>query len=316
MRRLGGAALLVVALLAIACGDDSPPVTPRPTSTPTLTAPGPGAGGQSVTDMAGRSVRVPERAESVVALSPGTAELALALGLDVAGRPTDAANIAGIEDAAPVGSTLFPDFNAAAALEPDLLIADATFHGGRDRDFARFPYPVFVISILSLDDVGAALEALGEATGRTEEAAEAVADIEDAIDEVVASVADQPPVRVLILSGTGRDIYAASNDTYIGSMVTVLGAKNVLGDEPQGAPLPGFGLAEPAHLAQHDPDVVLLLSTEEGGLRAELQSLPEWQDRQALLNDRLVELDTGDYLRNAGPRAPEALAALAEVLYP
>lgn len=315
--RVPGLLLAIPLLLGlIACGNGAPPAAPRPTPTPTLVPASPSTDGATVTDMAGRQVRVPSAVDTVVALSPAAAEFALALGLEVVGRTTDAADIAGLEDTPAVGSALFPDFNAAAALDPDLLIADAVFQGGRERDFERFPYPVFVMSVPTLSDVSAGFVALGAATGREAEAAAEASRIQDEIDDVIASVRGEGPVRVLILTGGGRDIYAASDDSYIGSMVTALGAENVLGAEPQGAPIPGFGLAEPAHVAVHDPDVVLLLSIEEGALAAELLALPEWAANQAVINDRLVELDTGDYLRNPGPRAPVALAALAEILYP
>ena len=315
MRR-ATAVLATLLLLLVACGSESQSFAPRPTPTPTLSAAPTPAEARTVTDMMGRTVRVPADVSTVVVLSPTAAELALALDLDVIGRSTDGADIRGLEGTPAVGSPLFPDFNAAAALEPDLLIADAAYQGGRDADFARFPYPVFVVHVQSLDGVSAALLALGEAVGREDVAGAAVEALEADIDAIVASVAGQPPVRVLILSGAGRDVYVASTNTYIGSMVEALGGENVVGDEPDGAPLPGFGLIDVGAAAAHDPDIVLLLSTEAGALEDEILSEPSWAEARAVVDGRLVELRVRNYLRVPGPGAPSALAALADLLYP
>jgi iron complex transport system substrate-binding protein len=298
-------------LLAAACGEGRAPAEARPTPTPTLERVTT-AGTRTTSDMLGRRVEVPARVERVVALSPSAVEFATALGVDVVGRPSDGAPAA----AGAIGLSISPDFNAVAALRPDLVLADASLHGARIKDFDQFPYPVFVLRAGSFDEVIAALSAVGEALGRPEKAAEAVAAIRARVDAVLDRVRGAPVPTVLILTGTGRDVYAASDATYAGSLVTKLGGRNVLGAVPSGGPIAGYGLVEVSQVAARNPQVVLVIPAGSGGLAAEIRGSPAWAGSAAVRAGRVVELDTGLYLRSPGPRAAEAIEQLAGMLYP
>lgn len=78
---------------------------------------------------------MPAEVKTVAALSPSAADFATALGLEVvAGPPTR-----------PQGRSrrrsrqlrAIPDFDAVAAADPDLVLADAAYQSGRTRDFDR-----------------------------------------------------------------------------------------------------------------------------------------------------------------------------------
>jgi len=298
-------------LLAMACGEGRAPVEARPTPTPTLERVTT-AGSRTTIDMLGRRVEAPTRVERVIALSPSAVEFAAALGIDVVGRPSDGAPGA----AGAIGPSISPDFNAVAALRPDLVLADASLHGARIKDFDKFAYPVFVLKAGSFDEVIAALSALGETLGRPERAAEAITAIRGRVDAVLERVRGAPAPTVLILTGTGRDVYAASDATYAGSLVTKLGGRNVLGAVPSGGPLAGFGLVDVGQVAVKNPDVVLVIPAGPGGLAAEIRASPAWAGSAAVKAGRVYELDTGLYLRSPGPRAAEAIEQLGGMLYP
>ena len=303
-----------LAVMLASCGKEPPKVDPRPTPTPTLE----GAGAtpeRTMLDMTGRTVAVPARVERVVALSPSAVDFVLALGLSLVGRPSDATN-PGAAGAAAIGSTISPDFKAIAALSPDLVVADAAFHGARQRDFDQFPYPVFVLKVATYADVLAALAALGEVTGHKDQAALASAGIEQRVSAALARVAGATPPTVLVLTGSGRDIYAGSDATYVGGLLKQLGAVNVMGAAPQGAPIAGFGLVELAQAVATNPDVVLAISSGGGGLANQLRTTPAWANSAAVTGNRVFELDPGRFLRSPGPQVADAIEELARLLYP
>ena len=304
---------IALAMLLAACGRESSAPGPRPTPTPTVAGPSVAAG-RTVKDMIGRDVAVPEQVRRVVALSPSGVDFAMSLGLELAGRPTDAPNAPeGIPD---VGSSLMPDFAAVAEQRPDLVLGDAALHGARLRDFEQFPYPVFVLKASSYQDILQALTALGQVTGRDAEAETRVAEIEERVNAAKARGEGQPAPNVLILTGSGREVYAGSDSTYVGDLVRLLGGKNILGNTPQGAPIAGFGLVELAQLASLDPDVVLVIAAGQGDLADTIRTSPEWQSTRAVANGQVYELDTLRWLRSPGPRVAEAVEELAEMLYP
>ena len=315
MRR-AAAALLALCLLASSCGSEKQGSGLRPSPTPTIDAPvthGP----LTVTDMAGREVRVPDTVSRVVAITPSAADFALALGLQVVGRTFDvpATAVAGVPT---VGSSLSPDFNAIAALKPDLVIGDSAFGGARMRDFARFVYPVYLLRVANYEDVLFALGALGEATGRTQQGRDAAMALALAIEAeaLVQQVVGRASPTVIILTGSGREVYAGSEATYIGSLVKKLGGTNLLAEAAAGAPIAGFGTVEVTAVATKNPDVVLILASGAGGLAAQITASPAWANSKAVRDRRVFELDINAFLRAPGPGVVKSLAALADLLYP
>ena len=314
MKRIALAVLLVVPLALAACGHQKAPAPPRPTPTPTLErgAPPQPAGSRTVTDMTGRPVSLPATVTRVIALSPTAVDLATALGLEIIGKASDAQG----PDAAPnVGSSLSPDFTAMARLQPDLVVADAAYQGSFTRDFERFPYPVFVVKAASYESSLEALQRLGEAAGRSEQANAAADAIEARVEAAKAKLAGRPARSVLIVTGQGREVYGASESTYAGDLAKLLGAANVLGAAAEGAPLPGFATVDINQLATRNPDYVLVIVRTQGpSLAADIRASAAWSNREAVARGRVIELDARLFLRAPGPGAADAVEKLAAVL--
>lgn len=306
--------LLVLVLLVLACGEADPPVAPRPTPTATLQA-GTPRGEVEVMDMAGRSVMVPAEVRRVIAISPSAVEYAAAFDLEIIGRAGDATFPTSAASAPAVGSTISPDFGAIAALDPDLVIGDASLQGALRRAFDEFPYPVFLINVTSYGSALDAFRSLGEAVGQKPRGEELAGETEARVAEAKESIVGKLQPKVLILTGSGRDVYAGSDESFVGSLVMLLGATNVLGATPQGAPIAGFGLVEVEQAAATAPDVVLLVAGAQSDLRAQIAASPAWASSRPVLDGRVISLDPTTFLRSPGPRAGEAVAELARVMY-
>jgi iron complex transport system substrate-binding protein len=314
MPRFLFAALVVMAVFATGCGEEAPPVAPRPTATPTL-AGGAQRGEREVVDMVMRTVGVPAEVRRVVALSPSALEYAAAFDVEIVGRASDATFPPDVASAATVGSTISPRFDEIAALEPDLVIADAGLQGAFRSSFDEFPYPVFLINVATYEQSLQAFRAVAEAVGQEERGEELVAETEAKVAAAKDSIIGEPQPNVLILTGSGRDVYAGSDESYAGSLVTLLGATNVVGAAPQGAPIAGFGLVEVQQAAAAAPDVVLLIAGAQSDLRSQIESSPAWAESAAVRDGRIVSLDPGLFLRSPGARAGEAVAELARAMY-
>ncbi|MCZ2109135.1 MAG: ABC transporter substrate-binding protein [Dehalococcoidia bacterium] len=308
--------LVIITGVALgACGKAKEPVPLRPTPTPTLegrTPAGTGAGpGRTVTDMTGRTVDLPATVTRVITLSPTAVDLATALGLEIIGKASDSQ---GPDTAPNVGSSISPDFPAMAKLEPGLVIADAAYQGSFTRDFERFTYPVFVVDVTSYASVLSALDALGNATGRTAEAKQAAEAIRARVDAARARLAGKSPA-VLIVTGQGREVYGASEATYAGDIAKLLGATNVLGPAADGAPLPGFATVDINQLATKNPDFVLVIARTQGpSLAADIRASAAWANRSVIPDNHVIELDARLFLRAPGPAIAGAAEKLAAIL--
>ena len=306
------------AALLSACGETPGAVPQRPTPTPEASARAPRVS-RIATDMLGRTVSLPEQVTKVAALSPSAAEFAVALGLEVVGRTTDTpAAIA--PSATATGSAISPDFPAIAALAPDLVLGDAAYHSGRTRDFDRFGLPVFVLKANNFGEVLLAIDALGEAANRKPEAEALRASVTTAASSVVEDAktraTGRPAPRVLILTGGGRDVFSGSEASYLGDLVKLLGAANVLAAAQEGGPVTGFGVVDVSQAATLRPDIVLILSSGEGGLVNRIKSNPAWATAPAVTSNRIHDLDTATYLRAPGPNVAQAMEALLPLLWP
>ncbi|MEX1102919.1 MAG: ABC transporter substrate-binding protein, partial [Dehalococcoidia bacterium] len=298
-------AMALAGFLALACGEEEPPVAPRPTATPTLEG-GVPRGGVAVLDMALRTVHVPAEVRRVVALSPSALEYVAAFDVEIVGRASDATFPAEAASAPTVGSTISPRFDEIAALEPDLVIADAGLQGALRRSFDEFPYPVFLIKVATYEESLHAFRAVAEAGGQKERGEELVAATEEKVAAAKESIIGKAQPKVLILTGSARDVYAGSDASYAGSLVTLLGATNVMGAAPQGAPIAGFGLVEVEQAAATATDVVLLVAGGQSDLRAQIEASPAWAESQAVRDGRVIALDAGLFLRSPGARSGDA----------
>lgn len=314
--RTVAASAAAIALLAGACGEEPAKVPPRPSPTATIAAAADTNGAHTATDQVGRSVTIPDDVRTIAALSPAAADFAAALGFEVVTRTTDTPADA-FPNAKPAGSAISPDFNAVAAVNPDLVLADAAFQSGRSRDFDRFSKPVYVLKATSFDDVLATLTALGDATNHRDEASAAVAKLRARAEaaRTLATARGGSP-RTLVLTGGGRDVFGAGSATYIGSLLAYLGATNVLGAVADGGPIPGFGVVEVSAAATLNPGAVLILPSGQGGLSDQVKTSPAWANTAAVKQGRVVDLDTTLFLRAPGPRAGEALEKLVAILWP
>ena len=202
------AALVAIGLLTTlfaGCGDTSA-VEER------VQAPAEPGTAVTVTDLAGRSVEVPDSIDSVVALGPGTLRL-----LCYVGAVDRVIGIEEIETRSPIqrpyllaypellelpvigpgGPDSTPDAERILAAGPDVIfIAQIVDRDAADKLQAATGIPVFVVTYGDLGNFDEALfesvELIGEVLGVQSRAAEVVGFVRDAIDDLGARGAEVP----------------------------------------------------------------------------------------------------------------------------
>lgn len=108
-----------------------------------------------------------------------------------------------VGDAAVVGTLFEPDFEALAVMAPDLVVI-----GGRassQYDAVSKVAPAIDMTIRGtgiVEQAKARLTAYGEIFGKTDEAAEVIAQIDTKLDEAKAAVADKGNALIILTNGT------------------------------------------------------------------------------------------------------------------
>ena len=246
----------------------------------------------------------------IVSLAPSITEVVYALGAGerLVGVCAQCDYPPAVASVPRVGGYLVPSVEVTLARRPDLVIA-APSPGNREavRAIERAGVRVLVVHDRTLADLWASIRAVAGALGTPAAGERLVADVTARLGEVHARVADLPPRRVLVIVGH-RPLVAVGRGTLQDELLTMAGGVNVAADAGQVWPTLTLEL-----VVARAPEVIVdaAMGSEAGAreLFAGLTTVP------AVQNGRVVVLADETLLR-AGPRVPEAAAALARAIHP
>ena len=256
-------------------------------------------------------VTIEEQPAAIVSMSPTATETLFAIGAgdqveavdDNSNYPADAP----ITDL----SAFTPNAEAIVAYEPDLVVLSDDQNGIVDS-LEALDVPVLLLgSATDLDDAYAQMELLGEATGHADEAADAVADVQDriqaAVDSVPADAAGQKVFHEL-----GPELYSADSSTFIGSIYSLLGLENIADGAPD--PSGGYPQLSAEYVVEQAPDLIVLADTKCcDQSAATVAERPAFGAVPAVVDGRVVEADD-DVASRWGPRIADFAETVAEAL--
>ena len=294
--RLLALGVLVAALLSAGCGERAEPVG-------TLAQPYPvtvqGAGDQPTV--------LQGRAQRIVALDPGSAELLVALGAGdrLVGVPTGV-RVPGANPEKVVRRTGTIDVDEAVDLKPDLIVATQT---ADQLDVARIQRAadaaVYIQPAASLRNVEQGAIDLGFLVGAAPEARQLVGRIQQDVTTIQQRLADVAPVSVFVDTGF---FITVSDRSLLGDLVKRAKGASVAG------PSPGPGPYPLADLRDANPQVFLATSDSDTTLES-LRDNPVTADLAAVRKKRVV-IVPAQLVNRAGPRVAQGLEAIARALHP
>jgi iron complex transport system substrate-binding protein len=219
------------------------------------------------------------------------------------------------------GESLYSvDFELLRAIEPDLIVTQDLCHvcaatpddlGAALARLERQPR-VVTLNPHSLGDVCADIRAVGEATGRAEQANGLVAEFERGVANVERSVAGLDRPRVLCLEWLDPP-YVAGH--WVPEMVERAGGVDVLGHRGK----PSFRVDWETALAAR-PEVIVIMPCgySLAAAEAEFRNLPlprGWNDLPAVRDGRVFVVEASGYFSRPGPRLFAGLAVLAGAIH-
>ena len=201
-----------------------------------------------------------------------------------------------------------PNIEAIAGYEPDLVLIGGDFTGLGEQletvGITSWDGP----AAQTLDDVYAQIADLGAITGRVDGAAELVASMRAAVDEIVAD-APRPDEPLTYYHELGPDFYSADSTTFVGQLYGLLGLTNIA--DEAGAQAGGWPQLNAEYIVSADPDLVFLADTVCCGENVDsVAARPGWAAMSAVVNGNVVELDD-DIASRWGPRVVDLLEVIA-----
>lgn len=253
---------------------------------------------------------------NVVASSVAIVEILDAMNVPMVGVPTSSYTLPeSAADATEIGNPMSPDMEVITSLEPDYIISVNSLEADLGDQFQATGATTYFADLSSYEGLKTTITDLGALFGTEDAASAVIAGLEEKEANVEAEVEGKEAPTVLIIFGAGDSFMAASDSTYVGDLVRLVGGVNVVTDAPS-----GFSPIDMEYLAEQNPDYILLMAhaNPEESLKAlqnEFDTNEAWQNFDAVTNNRVYALETGYFGMSANLQAGDALEKLVEILY-
>lgn len=272
----------------------------------------------TVKDALGDEVVIDKKPEKIISLIPSNTEIVYALenGEAIVGV-TDFDNYP--EEAMSKEKIGGIEFNIEKmiSLKPDLIFAHESTADGAAAGLQQLRDAgidiVVVNDAQNLDGVYTSIKMIGEAIGEKEKAAGLVDDMKNRFAELKkqaeAIKADQQKT-VFVEVSPAPEIYAAGKNTFIDEMLTLIGAKNAIGD------MEGWPKVDQEAIVERNPDVVVTTY----GYYSEkpvdqVLGRQGWNHVKAVKDQQVFDVHS-DLVTRSGPRLAEGAEELAKAIYP
>jgi iron complex transport system substrate-binding protein len=215
-----------------------------------------------------------------------------------------------------VGGWATPNLERIVRLHPDLVVLTE----GQQTTVASNLKQLGILTLTTpnqtVSDVFTAINEVGVAVGRPREAQALIASTQETLDRVRRRTAGaaRPTVIVAVDRSPGslRDLYVATQGSYLADLVEIAGGHVVAPPTPS-----GYSKISKEKVVALNADVVLELKT---GARAEdaQRARSDWQELPALnavRNSRIYEL-TEDFIPHNSQLIAQTVMLLAQILHP
>jgi iron complex transport system substrate-binding protein len=155
------------------------------------------------------------------------------------------------------------------------------------------------------------LETLGDATGHADDADKVISDVKDRITAAVASVPDDVK-GMSVYHELDPTFYSATSGTFIGSIYSMFGLKNIADGAPDASG--GYPQLSAEYVAGQAPDLIVLADTVCcQQTAATLAKRPAFDTLPAVQQGRILEA-SDDVASRWGPRVADFAESLAKTL--
>jgi iron complex transport system substrate-binding protein len=248
----------------------------------------------------------------VVTLAPNLTEIVFAAGAGHTvvgvGRPDDYPTAV---DTLPRYSVYPVDFEAVAALRPDLAFAAEQVNSRRDADMlSALGIPTYFMASSTLEDILDGILTAGELLGTSEVAAHAVDSLrsrKQALAEITFDVSERPLTLFLISDET---LFSFGRESYMHELIELAGGRSATADLDATAPI----LSEEFVLSIK-PEIIIGPWGDNYDASRLLEHHPTWNVIPAVKNGRVYGVEAS-IVERPGPRLIEGAWAMARKIHP
>ena len=276
-------------------------------------------------DRSGNQITLPKEINGIISMAPSTTQILIDLGFADKIIACDTYSFASYGDVLkkdiPQFDMMAPDQEQIIALGADVVFTTGMSASHGEDVFASVKEAGVCVcdipSSASLEDIQKDIKFIGLVTGKSDEAAAIVGDMQASIDEIKeisAKIPDSEKKTVLFElftpSGDTPTIYTAGADTYINEMIDLIGATNVAGKEKEQWP----ALTEEAAVAM-DPQVILTADMYTDDVINVLLKMSGWENVTAIKDKAVYQIDN-DTVNRPNQHVISAMIEMGKDIYP
>lgn len=269
-----------------------------------------------ITDQLGRAVKFEKVPERIISIAPSNTEILYALGLEdrvmavtkYCDYPPEA------KEKPNIGGYTTPNIEEIIALSPDLILATSKHEEKIIPQLEQRGLTVFALAPETLDDILASIKLIGEVTGKEQEAADLLAEMQgriEAMTDKTSNLSDDERPRVFYL--TWHDPLKTSGvGTLHQELIQKAGGNNIFSE------VVGTQSVDLEVLVARIPQVMIAgigMGSGEDQTLQYLETESRLQSTEAWINGRIHGVDM-DLTGRGGPRIVDGLEEFARCIHP
>jgi iron complex transport system substrate-binding protein len=259
---------------------------------------------------------IPER---VITTSVPLTEMLHLLGVTPVGVPTSTNPIpVDFESIQRIGSPMQPDLEIVTELEPDLILGAESLRSTLDKNLEGIELSTAYLPTDSFDDLKLSFKALGTYFNKTDEMNAVLTTILDKENELIEQAKGKGMPSVMLMIGTADSFMVMSERSYLGSLVSKLGADNIATSVMKVSDT--YAPINMEDVVAADPDIILVLASGDHGasedmFQKEVASNDTWTKLSAYKNDDIHILDYNIFGVTSIQNVEQALTQIANYFY-
>jgi iron complex transport system substrate-binding protein len=263
-------------------------------------------------------VNAADKPQRIVSLSPDLTEILYGVGafnrvVGVSNYDTYPPEVAKLPH---LGELHSPSLEKLTVLRPDLVIVNSAQAPFLEDTLKALGLRILKTSNASLQEVYGSMIAIGHATGNESEAARLVASTREGLDRIARKTSRLPKSRVVLIvdrtPGTLRDLYTATDGSFLAELVGIAGGRLVASPVEK-----GYKKLSKEDLLAIDPDIILDFIQ---GPKSRFAGDPmeAWREMPELkaVRTRRVHGVNEDFVPHASQRIVQTAELFARLIHP
>lgn len=254
--------------------------------------------------------------ERVVVTSVAISEITALLDIHLVGAPYTKSPYfpTQYENTPRIGLPMNPDMEVLAKLEPSLVYGPENLRNWTEEGLKKIGVHYEFLPMSSVDQMYEAIQILGSKFGKEDKALEVLKEHKEFMDKYQSKT--KAPKKVLILMGLPGSYMVATEKSYVGDLLKMSGAENVLDYEGEEE----FLQVNPEVLLKLDPDVILRAShalPEDVSemFSKEFETNQIWKHFRAVKEGKVYDLNPDYFGMSCNFRYKDALLELDRLIY-